>query len=34
MNPDDELGEPDGTISGIDEDGTEWTMSYWEGPLK
>ena len=31
---DDDFGEPDGYISGIDEDGTEWTMAYWLGPLK
>ena len=23
--------EPDGYISGTDEDGTEWTMPYWLG---
>jgi hypothetical protein len=27
---DDNFGEPDGTITGIDPDGTEWTMPYWK----
>ena len=29
MNPSDDTREPDGLIIGIDPDGTEWTMPYW-----